>query len=153
VPSSTKSSNPETYEWTMVGNPKTVINPRMFDTIDLPNGLKVEFYDYSRRVAGDRWLVGLLVRVPIRVSREDFSSFSDPDGLFERFVSENGEVLSFELQKERNFIDEREKDKVFSRLLANLKKHALAYMGHREFAAGFKRKKIAEFKERLSWWQ
>jgi len=57
------------------------------------------------------------------------------------------------MHKERNFIDEREKDDVFSRLLSNLKRHTLDYMGHKEFPVGFKKRKIAEFRERLSWWQ
>ena len=127
--------------------------PVMFETIDLPNGLRVEFYDYSRKLAGDRWLVGLLVKIPIRVTRQDFQGFGDPDELFEKFVSSNGDKILFQLKKERNFIDEREKDEVFSQLLDNLKKHTLSYMGHRDFSSGVKRQKIKEFTERLDWWQ
>ncbi len=127
--------------------------PVMFETVDLPNGLTVEFYDYSRKLAGDRWLVGLLVKIPMKVTRQDFEGFNEPDGLFEKFISQNGEEVSFQLKKERNFIDEKEKDEVFSQILENLKKHALSYMGHKDFSAGFKKKKIKEFEERLTWWQ
>lgn len=125
----------------------------MFETIDLSNGLRVEFYDYSRKLAGDRWLVGLLVKIPMRVTKEDFNSFEDSDILYEKFIDKNGEEIFFEVQKERNFIDEKEKDEVFSQLLTSLKTHTLTYMEHEEFASGFKKKKIAEFKERLTWWQ
>ncbi len=127
--------------------------PIMFETLDLPNGLTVEFYDYSRKLAGDRWLVGLLIKIPMKVTRDDFSSFSDPDQLFAKFISQNGQEIFFQMKKERNFIDEKEKDKVFSQLLENLKKHTLSYMGHRAFSSGVKKKKIQEFTERLSWWQ
>jgi len=125
----------------------------MFETVELPNGLKVEFYDYSRKLAGDRWLVGLLVKIPMRVTRHDFNGFGSPDELFEKFIQKNGGEISFQLKKERNFIDEKEKDQVFSLLLENLKKHALSYMGHKDFSTGFKKKKIKEFEERLMWWQ
>ncbi len=126
---------------------------KMIEELRLENGLKVQFYDYSRRVAGDRWLIGLLVKIPMKVERQDFDSFDDAQGLYERFMEENGPELSFQLKKERNFIDEREKAKVFSSLLSNLKEHALSYLGHKDFSSNYKKKKIEEFKERLSWWQ
>ncbi len=126
---------------------------KMIEEIDLPNGLKVRFYDYSRRVAGDRWLVGLLIKIPIKVEQSDFSCFEDGNELYKKFLEKYGDEIDFQLEKERNFIDEREKDEVFSALLANVKKHALSYMGHKDFASGFKKKKIEEFKQRLTWWQ
>ncbi len=126
---------------------------KMIEEIMLENGLKVQFYDYSRRVAGDRWLIGLLVKIPMKVERQDFDLFDDAQTLYEKFMEENGPELSFQLKKERNFIDEREKAEVFSTLLSNLKEHALSYLGHKDFSSNYKKKKIEEFKERLSWWQ
>ncbi len=126
---------------------------KMIEEIKLDNGLKVEFYDYSRKVAGDRWLIGLLVKIPMKVDRTDFSAFDNADELYEKFIEQNGTEIAFQLHKERNFIDEREKAEVFGALLSNLKKHALGYMGHQAFSENFKRKKIQEFQERLSWWQ
>ncbi len=127
--------------------------PKMIEEITLSNGLTVQFYDYSRRVAGDRWLVGLLVRIPIKVEKEDFSGFEDGEELYKSFLETHGDKIAFELQKERNFIDEREKDEAFSTLLSTLKEHALSYMGHKDFARGFKKRKIEEFMQRLSWWK
>lgn len=133
---------------------KVIIDPKEVERLELPNGLTVELWDYSRRLAGDRWLVGLLVKIPIEVVESDFSGLEGGSALFKEFTETNGgATIFFELQKERNFIDEREKDEVFSELLENLKKHALAYMGHKDFAAGFKKKKIEEFLERRNWWK
>jgi len=133
---------------------KVIIDPKEVERLRLPNGLEVEFWDYSRRLAGDRWLVGLLVKIPIEVSESDFDGLEGGSALFQEFVEKNGgPTIFFELQKERNFIDEREKDQVFSNLLENLKKHTLAYMGHKDFAAGFKKRKIDEFLERRNWWK
>ncbi len=125
----------------------------MIEQMQLDNGLRVEFYDYSRKVAGDRWLVGLLVKIPMKVERSDFIAFDNGDSLYNKFLEENGPDISFQLQKERNFIDEREKAEVFGAMLENLKKHALSYMAHPEFSSSFKHKTIQEFRERLSWWQ
>ncbi len=125
----------------------------MFDTLDLPNGLKVEFYDYSKKLAGDRGLIGLLVNCAVMVTPDDFKGQDDPDRLFEKFVSHNGEEIAFQIKKERNFIDEREKDEVFSQLLSNVKEHTLAYMGHKDFSRGLKEQKIKEFMEKSTWWQ
>jgi hypothetical protein len=45
-----------------------VINPvseNLIKTIVLGNGLILEIYDHSRKVAGDRWLVKMVAKVDI----------------------------------------------------------------------------------------
>jgi hypothetical protein len=122
---------------------------KIVEKIDLPNNLVLEFYDYSRHVAGDRWLVGLLVRIPIEISEEDFAD--RPKELYKDFLKEQGPVINFEMKKERNFIDEKEKDQVFSQMLNELKESPLSYMGHKSFEKGFIRRQIQAFEERQKW--
>ncbi|PXF55641.1 MAG: hypothetical protein C4B58_14770 [Deltaproteobacteria bacterium] len=122
---------------------------KIVEKIDLPNNLVLEFHDYSRQVAGDRWLVGLLVRIPIEISEDDFAS--RPRELYKDFLKEQGPVINFELKKERNFIDEKEKDQVFNQMLNELEEYALSYMGHKSFAKGFIRRQIQAFEERQKW--
>ena len=122
---------------------------KLVEKIDLPNNLVLEFYDYSRIVAGDRWLVGLLTRIPIEISEEDFAG--RPRELYKDFLEEHGTVIYFELKKERNFIDERRKDQVLNQMLNELKEYALSYMGHKSFAKGFIRRQIQVFEERWKW--
>jgi hypothetical protein len=122
---------------------------KLVEKIDLPNNLMLEFHDYSRRVAGDRWLVGLLARIPIEISEEDFAG--RPQELYKDFLEERGTVIYFELKKERNFIGEGEKDQVFNQMLNELKEYALSYMGHKSFAKGFIRRQIQVFEERWKW--
>lgn len=122
---------------------------RLVEKIDLPNNLVLEFYDYSRVVAGDRWLVGLLTRIPIEISEEDFAG--RPRELYKDFLEEHGTVIYFELKKERNFIGERRKDQVLNQMLNELKEYALSYMGHKSFAKGFIRRQIQVFEERWKW--
>jgi hypothetical protein len=122
---------------------------KLVEKIYLPNNLVLEFHDYSRLVAGDRWLVGLLARIPIEISEEDFAG--RPRELYKDFLKEQGPVIYFELKKERNFIDEKEKDLLFNQMLNELKEYALSYMGHKSFAKGFIRRQIQAFKERQKW--
>ena len=122
---------------------------KIVEKIDLPNNLVLEFYDYSRQVAGDRWFVGLLVRIPIEISEEDFAD--RPKELYKDFLKEQGPVINFEMKKERNFIDEKEKDQVFSQMLNELKESSLSYMGHKSFAKGYIRQQIQAFEERQKW--
>ena len=45
----------------------------MLEKIELENGLILEIWDYSRRIAGERWLVGFLAQIVVEPSKEDFS--------------------------------------------------------------------------------
>ena len=40
---------------------------KLIETIELKNGMKLNFYDASRRLAGDRWLISLIIRMEIPV--------------------------------------------------------------------------------------
>jgi len=123
------------------------------ETCELPNGLTADVYDYSRKLAGDRWLVGLTIRIDIEVRESDFSQFENSRELFEKFREEHGNSVTFEIKKERNFIDQREKDEIFAELLGSVKENTLKYMGHERLADNFRRKKLAEFMERQNWWK
>ncbi len=121
----------------------------------LANGLELTIYDTSRRVAGDRWYVGLVARIPVPVEEEDFAGWDEPAHLlFQEFVEQEGEPrVVFEIKKERNFIDQGEREAVFARLLSDLEAHCVEYMGHSRFAQGIKRKRLQEFMERRRWWR
>jgi hypothetical protein len=125
---------------------------RIIESISLPNGLQAEFVDFSRRVAGDRWLVGFDVRIPIKVEEKDFLQFDNSSEVMEKFLSSHGDTVFFEIKRERNFIDEKEKDDILEDMLKKVKQHMLEYMGHADFAKGVKREKLKEFEERLHWY-
>jgi len=122
---------------------------KIVEKINLPNNLVLELHDCSRLVAGDRWLVGILAGIPIKISEEDFAD--RPQELYKEFLKEQGPVIHFELKKERNFVDEKEKDQVFSQMLDELKENVLSYMGHKSFAKGFIGRQIQAFEEKQKW--
>ncbi len=142
----------------LVNEPLNINEPepmekKLVETLKLPNTLTLELYDCSKRLAGDRWYVALLARVPIKITEEDFLDRPEGKSLYAEFVEGNGHEIYFELKKERNFIDEREKDAVFEELLSNLKKHVLGYFGHEAFAKGVIRRHIEKFEQERTWWK
>ncbi len=125
----------------------------IIERCDLPNGLTVEFLDASRKVAGDRWYVGLVTRIPVPVSRDDLLALPEGPKLADEFLEKTGGIITFELKKERNFIDEREKDRIFEGIHSRLKAHVLDYLAHESFAVGVIRREFEEFRERRQWWR
>ncbi|RUM88451.1 MAG: hypothetical protein DSZ24_03740 [Thermodesulfatator sp.] len=113
---------------------------------ELSNGLRLEIWDYSRRLAGDRWLVGLLVQIPIH---PDPRFFSSPE-FYERFLREE-EVFYYRYRKERHFVDEKERETVFETLKENFLRAALDYLSHPEFAERFLRAEVPLYERRVQW--
>lgn len=125
----------------------------MVERLDLPNGLSVEFINTSRKVAGDRWYVGLIARIPVPVSRHTLIALPEGSDIADEFLEQTGGIITFELKKERNFIDEREKDRVFEGIHERLKSHVLTYLAHKSFAHGVIRREFEEFLKRRTWWK
>lgn len=126
---------------------------RLVEELTLDNGLQIYFYDCSRRIAGDRWYVKLLAQIPVKTDEDRFEKLGGTPGLYGEFLELTGGAPNFELHKERNFVDEREKDAVFEAILAELKEHALHYLSHKNFADQFLKKEIQSFLEKRKWYK
>ena len=120
---------------------------RLVEKIPLENGLMVEIWDYSRRQAGDRWLVGMLAQVKVPVSPEDFP---DQDS-YKDFLELQGPWAYFRLYKERTFIDQEAREEIFRGLMEHFRRHCLDYMAHPEFASRFLAREVEEFLRRRHW--
>jgi len=51
------------------------VEQTLIKTIELNNGLKLHFYDISRKLAGDRWYVGVIARIDIPLIDSVLTSF------------------------------------------------------------------------------
>ncbi len=137
----------------------TVFPKELVEKIGLKNGLFLNLYDRSRRVAGDRWYVCLVGEIEIAYNRDTLISLKDrigdevSEGDIDSFIKETKGRIVFEIKKERNFIDEREKDNVFSMLLSSLKKDALPYMNNPSFADGYLINCFKEYIKKKDWWK
>lgn len=128
------------------------MNEKLIKTMDLKNGMRLKFYDASRKLAGDRWLVSLIVRMEIPVANKFVQHVSPSAELVKEMRNLLGDPVLFEQQRERNFVDEAQKDEVFKEIHDIFLNHALRYLSHEKFPEQYVLKRYkAEVKKR-SWY-
>jgi hypothetical protein len=127
------------------------MSEKLIEKITLSNGLILEIWDQSHRMAGDRWLVSLLARVEITISLEYFSTLDDGKKAYQDLVAAHGNSVVFTQEKVRHFVDERETKDVLTQFCQNLKDTLVAYVGNPKFASLYVLKKYGDLKDRQNW--
>ena len=127
------------------------MSEKLIEKITLPNGLILEIWDKSRRMAGDRWLVSLLAKVEVTVLPEYFSTLDDGKQAYQDLVDTYGNSLVFTQEKERPFVDEREIQDVLTGLCQRIKDNLVAYLGNPKFASLYVLKKYGDLRDRQNW--
>ncbi len=123
---------------------------RLISRHALNNGLTLEFWDYSRPIAGDRWFVLLEVRIAIPIRLGTLPP--ELRGQIDQVKETLGDEIIFSQKNERNFIAATEAPKILKDMHASFLDMAPGYFGHPDFAARFIRGKFAE-KQELQRWQ
>jgi hypothetical protein len=115
----------------------------------LANGLSLEFWDLSRSMVGDRWLVILEVRIALPLN----AGTLPPDLLAEEAEISRalGPEIVFTQRNERNFIDASEFRETLKEMETRLLTLAPTYFGHPEFAGRLIRKRYAEYRQKQIW--
>jgi hypothetical protein len=122
-------------------------------SIELSNGLKLDFYDISRKLAGDRWYVGLIARIDIPLidsllTNQHLSHYSA-----EEIRNTLGESVRFQQKRERHYIDEREKDDLLNDLMDSFIKRTLNYLSLPDFPGKYILKEFQTYRKRKIWYQ
>ena len=114
----------------------------------LANGLTVTVYDQSKKIAGDRWLVKICCEARIPVSEDFFSRHpeSDPKVLAEVQAKMDGHV-TFTVSKERNFVDDAEKEGILSAMVEQVSAHMVDYLANPKFPEKLFFSKYQELKQ------
>ena len=123
---------------------------RLLSRHPLNNGLTLEFWDYSRPLAGDRWFVLLEVRIAIPIRPDTLPP--ELRGQIDQVKEALGDEIIFSQKNERNFIAATEAPKILQDMQDSFLDMAPGYFGHPEFAARFIRGKFAQ-KQELQRWQ
>ena len=136
------------YEWLPPSKLHRPLWPgQLVERKGLPNGLTLEIWDYSRKLAGDRWLVGMLAQVAVKVGPEHFSSVE----LYQRFWERTEGFIYYRYRKERHFVDAKERHLIFENLKENFLRAALDYLSHPSFPEKLIQSEIPLFEKRLRW--
>jgi hypothetical protein len=122
-------------------------------SIELSNGLKLDFYDISRKLAGDRWYVGLIARIDIPLidsllTNQHLSHYS-----IEEIRNMLGKSVRFQQKRERHYIDEREKDDLLNDLMDSFIKRTLNYLSLPDFPGKYILKEFQTYRKRKIWYQ
>ncbi|MHC1729038.1 MAG: hypothetical protein AB9866_24085 [Syntrophobacteraceae bacterium] len=119
----------------------------IIDQMHLENGLTVLCVDQSRPIAGDRFQVQLLIRVPVEAEAAYFKDYPDPDEAFREFtLLVNSEPVAFQVVKVRNFIDADLVDKMLQEMKDDFFQSGLEYLKRPQFAANFIIRKYEELR-------
>ena len=112
---------------------KNKLEDTLVERMKLENGLTLEVLDHSRHVAGDRWLVSFEARVAVAVTPEYLPGGNASDPPITEILSLLGEKAIYSHKKARNFIAEKEKEKVFEDLKKLFLDASLGYLSSPRF--------------------
>ena len=113
------------------------MNNTLIKTIVLGNGLILEIYDQSRKIAGGRWLVKMAAKIDIPIDRlhlgDNLNKQVSLNSLQESFDS----FIRYEQKRERNFVGDQQKNTVFDDLLTSFLTSTREYLSRPHFAARY----------------
>jgi hypothetical protein len=125
---------------------------KLIKTIELKNGMTLNFYDASRRLAGDRWLISLIVRMEIPVVEALMSDEGKSMDSVDEIKKILGEKVLFEQKRDRIFVRESEKQTVFEEVYNLFIDSVLGYLSNNVFPKRYVLKKYREKVEQKSWY-
>jgi hypothetical protein len=125
---------------------------KLIKTMDLTNGMQLNFYDVSRRLAGDRWLISLIIRMEIPVAEVSINHEEKSMESVDEIKKVLGEKVLFELKRERIFVADSEKQTVFEEVYNFFIDSVLGYLSNKAFPKRYVLKKYREKVERESWY-
>ena len=128
------------------------MSEKLIKTMELKNGMKLNFYDVSRRLAGDRWLISLIIRMEIPVTEVSINGGEKSMESVDEIKKVLGEKVLFELKRERIFVADSEKQTVFEEIYDFFIDSVLGYLSNKAFPKRYVLKKYREKVERESWY-
>lgn len=110
-------------------------------SIKLENRHRLDIFDASKKIAGDRWQVTVIARMVISIddvfSDDNLSNNRIPAPPADEIKAVLGDAVTFEVKKQRNFIEDKEKSAVFEQLVETFIKNSVPYLAHPAFALKF----------------
>ena len=125
---------------------------QLIKTIDLENGMQLNIFDGSRKLAGDRWMVTIIARIEIPVSEGLIQDGLQSKESVDKIIKVLGEKVLFEQKRERIFVDETEKETIFEEVYDMFLNSTLTYLSNKKFPQRYVLKKYREESEKDSWY-
>jgi hypothetical protein len=118
------------------------MNEKLIETIVLKNGLILEIYDQSRKIAAE-------IDIPIESLNLDDTSFRQVSlsSLKESFDS----FIRYEQKRERNFVGEQQKETILNELVTSFLSSNGEYLSHPNFAVRYALREHLKQQQRKTW--
>jgi hypothetical protein len=124
----------------------------LFEKIDLENGLELNLYDGSKKIAGDRWYLSLIAKVEISVENALLKRAELEIPAPELILTALGPIVFFEKKLDRNFVDSDKRDAAFQSLRDSFIDSVAKYLSHPDFPAKLILKRYNEHLEKQKWY-
>jgi hypothetical protein len=121
---------------------------RLLARTSLESGLVILFYDQSRPVLGDRWLVQLLIDIPVSLDAAIFERHPEAEPTVNAFLTRFGSTLHYQVTKARHFVPKQDVDSVLSELQQEFTSAGLAYLQNPAFGKRYALKTYGEWAEK-----
>ena len=118
----------------------------VYKKIELKNNQTLIISDLSRKISADAYVVIMKAIIEIKIEKELFSNDLLSDFKFQDIIAELGDKMIYEFKTERNFIMDKEKDRVFKELFKTFLDNLGQYIAKPEFPGKFI---IKEYKDRI----
>jgi hypothetical protein len=105
---------------------------KLIKSENLENGIKLDIFDACRPLIGDRWQITLIARATVSV-KAAMSDDKEGEGDADAICKALGDEVVFEQKRERNFIDDAEKDALFQSLFDLFQESTRKYVAHPDF--------------------
>ena len=125
----------------------------LIKTMELSNGLKLDIYDISRKLAGDRWYVGMIARIDIPLTDSLLTNQQLSNYSVEEIRNAMGQTVRFQQKRERHYIDELKKNALLHGLMESFIKSTLNYFSHPDFPDKYVLKEFQAYLKRQTWYK
>lgn len=100
----------------------------------LGNGVIISVSDHSRKIAVDRWYIKVICQCSIKITEDLYNDIKQETTEIAACIrSQLGDMAQLELVRERNFVDEREKDQVVAEIHNKINDLIFGYLSSEQF--------------------
>ena len=116
--------------------------------IPLKNGLVLEYIDKSRKVTEDRYYLEVVFRIEFRLDRIEACLPNVDQKTLSEMKSVIGKTVVFEKSLSKNFVDEKNMDRIKTEMVESYISSVLEYLSQQTFPERFLRKTHQEILEK-----
>ncbi len=122
-------------------------------SVVMENGLKLEIWNKSKVIAGDRWKIAVVAQVEVPVEKAFSEGREELPASLEEAREILGDSVLFEKKVERFFIDEKNKDEFKKAMVESLFESVFPYLSREKFPRSYLIREYVQLKQRKAFFK